>query len=211
MTKTGKPSAERRRVGSRDMDATPFTAILTELVRRIPGGRGAVLVDDLGETVDYFGYTEPFDLKVAAAHWQIVLCEIAPLVVVRTQQLIIRSTKGSYIVRRLPENYALVILLSRRAGFASTTRALEACTTALAREASWPLQKGHRWVFVDVTVDPRRRPHRIALRDKQQSLEVLGTLMGLGPRERGFRVRLETGAELNLVREPGNRWYADEN
>lgn len=211
MTTLGKTRAERRRAGTRDMDDTPFTPILKELVRRIPGGRGAVLVDDLGETVDYFGYLEPFDLKVAAAHWQIVLCELAPLVAIRAQQLTIRSSKRSYIVRRLPENYAIVILLSRRAGFASTTRALEACTTALAREASWPLDKGHHWVFVDVTVDPKRRPQRIALRDKHQSLEVLGTLMGLGRRERGFRVRLESGAELNLVREPGNRWYADEN
>ena len=211
MTVPNDRRTSRRLAGSRDMDDTPFTNILKDLVNRIPGGRGAVLVDDLGETVDYFGYAEPFDLKVAAAHWQIVLSEIAQLVAIRTRQLTIRSTKSSYIVRRLPENYALVIILSRRAGFASTTRALEACTVELAREAAWPMAKGHHWVAVDVTVDLKRRPARIALRNKQQSLEVLGTLMGLGRRERGFRVRLETGAELNLVREPGGRWYADEN
>lgn len=199
----------RRRPSTRDTDETPFTPILGELVRSIPGALGAVLVDELGETVDYFGHAEPFELKVTAAHWQIVLCELAPLVAIQPVQLTIRSAKRSYIVRRLPENYALVILLSKRAGFAST-RALEACERALAHEASWPKQQGHRWVAVDVRVDPKRRPREITLHEGSQALEVLGTLMGLRARERGFRVRLETGAELNLVREPGGRWYADE-
>ena len=38
---------------------------------------------------------------------------------------------------------------------------------------------------------------------------ILGTIAGLPARERGFRVRLPSRAELNLVREPGNHWYAD--
>jgi hypothetical protein len=200
----------RRSPMTRDMDETPFTPILRELVRCIPGAVGAVLVDDLGETVDYFGHADPFDLKVTAAHWQIVLVELATLVAIQTRQITIRSAKRSYIVRRLPENYALVILLSKRAGFTSTTRALEACESALATEASWPKTTKHHWVAVEVAVDPKRRPREITLRKAKQSLEVLGTLMGLRAREKGFRVRLETGAELNLVREPGGRWYADE-
>ena len=39
---------------------------------------------------------------------------------------------------------------------------------------------------------------------------MLGRLAPLGPRERGWRVRLENGAEVTLVREPGGHWYADE-
>jgi hypothetical protein len=38
---------------------------------------------------------------------------------------------------------------------------------------------------------------------------VLGTIANLPRRERGFRVRLPSQAELNLVREPGGHWYAD--
>ena len=41
-----------RRPAPRDMDATPFTAILDEMIGRIPGAYGAVLVDSEGETVD---------------------------------------------------------------------------------------------------------------------------------------------------------------
>ena len=41
-------------------------------------------------------------------------------------------------------------------------------------------------------------------------VEVLGAVMGLPERERGFRVRLATGKEITLVREAGHHWYADE-
>jgi hypothetical protein len=42
-------------------------------------------------------------------------------------------------------------------------------------------------------------------------LEILGSLAGgLAKRERGWRVRVDSGVEATLVREPGGAWYADE-
>jgi hypothetical protein len=38
----------------------------------------------------------------------------------------------------------------------------------------------------------------------------MGAVMGLGPREKGFRVRLPSGAEMMLVRERLGQWFADE-
>ena len=38
----------------------------------------------------------------------------------------------------------------------------------------------------------------------------MGAVVGLAPRERGFRVRLQSGAEMMLVRERLGRWFADE-
>ena len=38
----------------------------------------------------------------------------------------------------------------------------------------------------------------------------MGALVGLAPRENGFRVRLPSGAEMMLVRERLGRWFADE-
>jgi hypothetical protein len=210
--KPGPPSSRRakRERPARDMDVTPFAAILEELVGRIPGAVAAVLVDLEGETVDYAGQVDPFNAKVAAAHWQIVLSQLDPLAVFRPRQLIVRSAKKSYIVRRLPEGYALVVELSRRAGFTPSTRALEACEAALAREAAWRKEGPSAWVGVEVLMDGRRRPREVHLRSNRHALEVLGALVGLPRRERGFRVRLATGAELNLVREPGGHWYVDE-
>ena len=38
----------------------------------------------------------------------------------------------------------------------------------------------------------------------------MGAVVGLAPRERGFRVRLPSGHEMMLVRERLGRWFADE-
>jgi hypothetical protein len=64
-------------------------------------------------------------------------------------------------------------------------------------------------VHVETAFSNRRRPHRMLAGSTWQRIEVLGSLVGLG-RERGYRCRLRSGAELTLVREPAGTWYADE-
>jgi hypothetical protein len=204
----------------RDQEESAFTLILADLLKRVPGAYAATLVDDEGECVDYVIATRhtpryevtPFDVKVAAAHWAIVRAEItqrpmfAPL-----QTIVCRGERRSFILRQLPEGYALVVLLKKRAGFVSVTRALDACERALAIEAVWSLEKGRGiWIAVDVETDDRRRPTWLTMGALSCSVEVLGALTKLRRREYGFRVRLPSGGELNLVREVGNRWYADE-
>jgi hypothetical protein len=63
---------------------------------------------------------------------------------------------------------------------------------------------------VSVFCDERDRPAALEIGDRARSVEVLGTVVGLASRERGWRVRLDTGVEVTLVREPGGFWYADE-
>ena len=65
-------------------------------------------------------------------------------------------------------------------------------------------RRGRGFVYLDA----RGRPVRVG--EGRVSVEVLGAVMGLGVRERGFRVRTHDGTELTLVREPRERWYADE-
>lgn len=200
----------------RDQAESAFATILADLVRRIPGAFAAALVDWDGECVDYAVSPrvtmDPFDIKIAAAHWAIVLDEIAQRRALGALQAIVcRGEKRSFIVRPLPDRYALVVLLKKRAGFVSTTRALDACERDLAREAQWTLPKGQGiWVPVEVETDERARPVWLTMGALSCSVEVLGALTRLRRRERGFRVRLPSGGELNLVREVGNRWYADE-
>lgn len=201
-------SAMRRVAPKRDMDASPFASILGDLVARVPGALGAVLVDKEGESVDYAGHVDPYELRVAGAYWQIVLSTLAPLRVCYADQVILRAATRSYIVRRLPDGYALVIWLSRRAGFSRITRALAACAGALAKEAAWDVPRAH-WAAVRVQTDARERPSELIVGDKLHTAEVLGTLTGLRAREKGYRVRLDTGAELNLVREASGHWYAE--
>lgn len=201
---------------TRDQAESAFATILGELVRRIPGAIAASLVDWDGECVDYAVarrvQIDPFDVKVAAAHWAIVIDEISQRKALGAVQTIVcRGDRRSFIIRELPERYALVILLKKRAGFVSVTRALDACERALAHEAAWTLPKGRGiWIPVEVETDDRSRPIWLTTGAISCAVEVLGALTRLRRRERGFRVRLASGGELNLVREVGNRWYADE-
>jgi predicted regulator of Ras-like GTPase activity (Roadblock/LC7/MglB family) len=205
VTARGGPS---RAPPSRDIDATPFTPILTELLTRIPGAYASVLVDYDGETVDYAGMGDPFDLKVAAAHLRILLNDVEALGALGDPRwLVIRGARRSIVARALPERYALVVLLRRRAGFTASRRAFDACEQALCEEAGLArASDGPRWYPVEVEADRRGRPRRVG----SAPVEVLGAVVGLAARERGFRVRIADGRELTVVREARSCWYADE-
>lgn len=198
-----------RRPPARDMDATSFAKILTDLITRLPGAFACALVDLGGETVDYAGFCEPFDVKVAAAHLRIVMNDLEEYGALgEPRWVVLRGAKKSFVARRLPEGYALVVLLRRRAGFAASTRAFAACERELSLEAGWSAPKVPRWFPIDVEIDRRGRPTRVG--SPPVIVDVFGSVMGLARNERGFRVRTATGGDLTVVREPGNTWYADE-
>jgi hypothetical protein len=207
----------------RDQGESAFTPILRELLARVPGARAAALVDFQGETVDYAGRAIPFELRVAAAHWRIVLNEAeAQHSLGGMTWLAARAARRSYLVYALPDRYALVVVLARAAGFAGWHRAVAVCARALGEEAAWSQRAATvPWFPVEVVSDGHRRPQSVRVAGRYRPLEILGTLVwqgragasgGLGDlarREKGWRVRLETGAEATLVREPGGVWYAD--
>jgi hypothetical protein len=132
----------------------------------------------------------------------------------QTTLLTLRAAHASYQVHVLPEGYALVLILSRAAGFGGWRRAVTACCIALAEEASWSWNgrvPSPRWYVARVSTDARRRPATLLSGGSMRALEVLGAVAsGMAPRERGWRVRLETGVEATLVREPGGGWYVDD-
>ena len=197
---------------ARDMEESAFTLILRDVLPRIPGAVAVALVDRDGEAVDYAGPIDPFEVKVAGAHFRIVLEDIARQPAFGVAHTVVcLGTKGSILARGLPDGYALVVLLTKRAGFARCERALMACERALALEAAWPIAvKGPVWVAVHVDIDRRRRPTRVYTANTSSAVEVLGALMGLQKGERGFRVRFApSGHEVNLVHEAGGGWFVD--
>lgn len=213
----GKSPAKRalrpsRRPPARDTDATPFAPILIDLIVRLPGAYACALVDLGGETVDYAGVVSPFDVKVAAAHMRIVLNDLDEYGALgRPRWVVLRGEKRSFVARSLPEGYALVVMLRRRAGFTASARAYATCERELAAEAGWGhLHQGPAWFPIAVEVDRRGRPTKIRSGATCVTVEVFGSVVGLPRNERGFRVRTATGGELTVVREAGNTWYADE-
>jgi hypothetical protein len=213
--RTTPPSARARRTSvapPRDQHESAFHRILEALVKAQPSARAAALFDAEGETVDYAGQLDPFEVKVAAAHWQIVLAAWPETLTPRS--ISVRARHTGFVLRPLDEGYALVLILHPLATFAVSTRALASADLALRREAGLGrLELAQPWYPIEVepAAHDRRRPSRVLVDRAWHDLEVLGALVGLGRRERGFRVRLVTsGAELMLVREPSGAWYVDE-
>jgi hypothetical protein len=205
-------AGRRRGAPARDQNESAFAAILADLLKRVPGGRAAALVDRDGETVDYAGARNPYEMKVAAAHFRIVLDQARsqPLLAA-TSTVLLRASRASFAVHALPEGYALVLWLARGAGFRGLGRSVPVCARRLAAEAGWSPIRG-AWHPVDVEVDGRNAP-RALLRagGTEVPLEILGRFRAALPEgERAWRVRLATGVELTLVRETGGFWYADE-
>lgn len=209
-----RPEPQTGPTHTRDQERSTFALILERLLSATPGSIAAVLVDHDGETVDYAGDFDPFELKVAAAHWQIVFGEVRELAALgEVRALVIAAPARSYVVRAMHEGYALLLVMHRGAAFAYSERALQEAEARLAAEAGWPPpHDAIRWFQADVETQPtdRKRPARVRVAGAWQPVEVMGAMVGLPARERGYRVRLPNGVEAMLIRERLGRWFADE-
>ena len=203
--------ARRPRV-PRDQAESPFAVILEDLIALVPFARGAALVDFEGETVDYAGHLDPYELKVAAATWQIAVSEVCATSFAGFTQLVVRAARSSFVLRRVSDHYAVILVLHARAAFAVSDRALAEAETALATEAGWSRKNRSAWFSVNVQtdVDADQRPTSMLIADAWMPIEVMGMFVGFVDRERGYRVRLSSGVEMMLVRERNGIWFCDE-
>jgi len=180
---------------------------------------GAALVDRGGETVDYAGYLDPFNMKVAAAEWRLVLelvRDVPHPSYRETQGILVRGKNKSFAVVGVSDGYAIVLALPRRA-FGLSGRAVAEAVRAVELEAQLgtpnevPLSE--RWLRVEVRTDPndRRRPEAVWVEGSWRPLVILGRHGGLSAtrREVAFRARLPSGQEFTLVRERTGQWFAD--
>jgi hypothetical protein len=202
---------------AREEHETGFTAILSRLVAATPGAIGAALVDAEGEAVDYAGDTiEPFELKVAAAQWRIVLAEIekgkmselggAP------RRLSVLTARRSFVVDALPDGYALLSVMRRNAALGHADRAIDAALHDLYVEAGWSAPPGLvRWHPIDVRCGDEGRPNAVRVQMGWRPVLSIGKVVGgLQRGEIGWRVSAERGSlEITLVRGRDDRWYAD--
>ena len=234
----GGSRARARAHSARDQVESAFSAILSALVEAVPLAAGAALVDAEGETVDYAGYLDPFDLKVAAAHFGVVLHDIRsfrPLSTVK--EVRVRAKQRAYLLRILDADYSLILVLHKYSGFSVSHRALRETESRLCIEAGLERSDlGPMWYRVEVETRAGR-PLRLRAPSQYAELkppvsirapsstraptesrdplawvevEVIGALMGTLAKERGFRVRLANGAEMTLIRERNRLWFVDE-
>lgn len=211
----------------RDANESPFAAILEQLMRGLPGAYAAAFVDEEGECVEYAGKVDAFHVKVAAAHLRVTLETLnVTRTLGRAKWFLVRGTRESALVYRLADHYALVVLFTRGGGFARTPRALAAALRQVSEEGAIKYE-GERWYPARFTLDAAGKPlvwHRqtsgagtgIRARGpiddevREEPVEIVGTIMGLGRGERGYRLRLAGGAEVTAIREVSRVWYTDD-
>ena len=202
----------------RDQVPTTFAEILQVLLWHEPRATAAVLIDSEGETVDYASSLASYYTKVAAATLRVVLNDLAgacgkipsgdPFT-----HAIVRAPRRTFYVRPLTDGYALVLVLRRRA-FAVSARAVTLAACRLAKEAGWqpaPLEETLPWhpAEVETSRAERFRPMQMKAGDTWEPVEVLGSFGGPA-NEKGYRCRLQGGAEITLVREPTGVWFVDQ-
>ncbi|MBU5615467.1 roadblock/LC7 domain-containing protein [Geomonas azotofigens] len=97
----------------------PFKRLLTTLVESVPGGNGAILADWEGEAVEQFSHGDPFEMKVTAAHWGIVLTQLKGVhekfTTGAVQETVISTDEQYVIVGAVGDDYALVMTMDRKA------------------------------------------------------------------------------------------------
>ncbi len=234
----GGKRARARAHSARDQVESAFSAILSALVEAVPLAAGAALVDAEGETVDYAGYLDPFDLKVAAAHFGVVLHDIRSFRPMKeVKEIRVRAKKRAYLLRVLDSDYSLILVLHKYSGFSVSRRALRETESRLCIEAGleqtdldpiWyrvevetalgrplRLRAPSQYAELKLPVSARAPSTIRPLTEMRDPLtwvdvEVIGALMGTPSKERGFRVRLANGAEMTLIREPNRLWFVDE-
>jgi len=202
----------------RDQAVSAFSSALQRLCEDT-GAVAAALVDAQGETVDYAGTVAPFDIKVAAAEWRLVLAQLGHSGVPHwseTHELFVRAMRRSYALISLDAGYALVLELRRHCASLSS-RLLTEVVHDISREAGFSVPARfaavERWKRVQVKPDAydRMRPALVWHEGDWQGVTVLGLYRdkNFQSLDRGFRARLASGAEFFLVRERMGRWYAE--
>jgi len=201
----------------RDQAVSEFSGTLMRLCDAT-AAFGAALVDAEGETVDYAGSLSPFEIRVAAAEWRLVLQSANEgSTHGAVTSLVFRGRDKSFAVYAVADGYALVVQLAKYSLLPSI-RAVAEAIRSLAAEAGLSLEDSaefrlERWRRVDVKFDSdRRRPTDLWHAGRWLPLEIFGRYHDTqhGGHCRGYRARLTDGSELTLVREPLNRWYVDE-
>lgn len=196
----------------RDQEASAFSHILVELCRAT-GARCAALVDQEGETVDYGGEGDPFDIRILAAEWRLAFARAEHTSKLgAVSEMMIRARDKSFLIVAFPLGYALVVQMARRSTGLSL-RALNQARRELYKEAGFSAD-GHDevWLRVRVKEEPgvTRRPLAVSVEAESQYVTVLGRLKSAVKSERGFRIRLGSGEERTLVREPFGHWYLEQ-
>lgn len=140
----------------RDMGLSAFGSILESFVPEVQGLLAAVIVDDQGETVDYTGSLDPYDIRILAAEAQLLVrAENAGIV-----RMTIFGAKKHIAVLRLFEGYLLVVATDAYVEDALCELALESAAYELAAEAGY--ERPPSWRRMHIALDANGLPRSLS-------------------------------------------------
>lgn len=111
-----------------------FYPILETLVGEVQGARAAIFCDGEGESIDFCGDMDPYDIKVIGAYGAIILDRLAGRPD-RAPELVVISCRRLTICLRRVETYILTLVLRRRTFAAGMDEAIERAVRKFVMEA----------------------------------------------------------------------------
>jgi predicted regulator of Ras-like GTPase activity (Roadblock/LC7/MglB family) len=115
-----------------------FRPILESMVKAIPGAVGAVFADWEGEPVDQFAHIAPLEIQLVGAHWGVVFSAASACCQKMggggAEEMWIEGEGALVLVRRVAEQYYVVLATKREAHLGTARRALERSAALLLEE-----------------------------------------------------------------------------
>lgn len=114
----------------------PFKSILKELVERVNGAQGAILLDWEGEAVDQYAHISDYDIKFIGAHTGIILHNLRERLKREfgdddVKGIAIDLETRKIVVSPVDKDYYAVIVLSHEAALGMVRHEIEATVRAL--------------------------------------------------------------------------------
>jgi len=111
-----------------------FADILESLVRRVPGTVAAIFVDYEGEAVDLWSELPRVDVQLIGAHWSVVFglaSDHLAATIGDVEEIWIEAAQGLVLIRRVTDEYYVVLAAKPGTHLASARRELERGATTL--------------------------------------------------------------------------------
>jgi len=115
-------------------DKTSFYPILESLLNSVPGAHSAIFCDEEGESIEYCGAMNPYDIKIAGAYSTVILQLLRGRQSPTPRTIAISCSSLTMTIHEI-KGYTLTLILNRRTFSAALESAIEKATEKFIHEA----------------------------------------------------------------------------
>ncbi|MFH1438465.1 MAG: roadblock/LC7 domain-containing protein [Pseudomonadota bacterium] len=115
-------------------DKSTFFTILETLVSDVPGAIASMFCDEEGESIEYCGSLDTYDIKIAGAYSAIIIRQLKTAHSPDTNFVEVTCHQRTLFVQQI-EHYFLVLILERRSFSGNLEDAIEKAVAKFTEEA----------------------------------------------------------------------------